>query len=339
MSQHKYKSGQKGINFSSIKIMTGSDLSSRRLAIMEARGKNPGPVVWLTACVHGDEVGGIVVIQEIFKRLRKNPLKKGAIHAFPLMNPVGFETGSHNIIISNEISPRKEDLNRSFPGDKNGSMAERIADKIFSTIIETKPTIVLDLHNDWIKSIPYTLIDPYPGVKYRDAYETTKKFSREIGLLVINEQEEADDADELRRSLSGSLIRRNIPALTLELGGSYVIDEKNINQGVRSVWNLLVALKMVEPVEIEDAEYKTPEGFEDKILRYSHLPVSSASGITRFLAKPGDVVKEGQPVARVYNVFGKHEETINAISDGVLLGNSDSVVALPGIPLMAFGLL
>ena len=43
-------------HYSFKKIMTGSDLSRRRLPVMCATSGNPGPVVWLTACSHGDEV-------------------------------------------------------------------------------------------------------------------------------------------------------------------------------------------------------------------------------------------------------------------------------------------
>lgn len=58
------------------------------------------------------------------------------------MNPLGFETASRHITLSGE------DLNRSFPGDKEGSLAGRIANQIFTKIKETKPFLVLDLHND-----------------------------------------------------------------------------------------------------------------------------------------------------------------------------------------------
>jgi len=311
--------------------MTGSDLSTRRLAIMSAKSKNPGPVVWLTGCVHGDEVGGIAVIQEIFKKIRTQPLEKGSIFAIPLMNPMGFETNSRYLAIS------EEDLNRSFPGKKTGSLAERVADKIFSTIMETRPALVLDLHNDWIKSIPYVLIDPPPH-KHKDAYDTTKKIAQQTGFLIINEQETSDDADELKKTLSGSLINQGIPALTLELGESYIIDEKNVKEGVQSIWNILAHLNMVKPPD-SPFQHSSRHDLENKILNYSHLPTSSTSGIVRFLVKPGETVKSGQPIARVYNVFGRLEETITANYDAVLLGNSDSVVALPGVPLMAFGLI
>jgi len=81
------------ISYSFLKIMTCSDLSRRRLPRMSAMGPEPGPVAWLTACGHGDEVCGVVIVQEVFRRLRRE-LVRGTVHAFPLMNPIGFETGS-----------------------------------------------------------------------------------------------------------------------------------------------------------------------------------------------------------------------------------------------------
>ena len=166
MESHKNLSQK--IKYSFLKILTGSDLSRRRLPFMSIESINPGPVVWLTGCMHGDEVTGIVTIQEVFKKIQKQLLLKGALYAFPLMNPIGFEAASRNITIS------REDLNRSFPGSKNGSLAERIADKIFTTIEQTKPTLVLDLHNDWMKSIPYAIIDPKPKQTDKQIYEKAR---------------------------------------------------------------------------------------------------------------------------------------------------------------------
>ena len=104
------------IEYSFLKILTGSDLSQRKLPVMEAKSVNSGPVVWLTACVHGDELGGIVIIQEIFKLLKKKPLLKGTVYAFPLMNPIGFETASRHINISEEGFPGRQ---KRLPGREN----------------------------------------------------------------------------------------------------------------------------------------------------------------------------------------------------------------------------
>jgi len=324
MKAYPDKKNSQKIRYSFIKIMTGSDLSRRRLPFMSIESANPGPVVWLTGCIHGDEVTGIVTIQEVFKRLQKQPLLKGSLYAFPLMNPMGFEAASRNITIS------REDLNRSFPGNKNGSLAERIADKIFTTIKQTKPSLVLDLHNDWIKSIPYTVIDPSPGETHKQAYEKAKAVAERSGFLIVL------DTDEVRKSLSFSLLQHDISALTIELGESYVVNEINVGYGVKSILRILAYLEMVDK-PWETFSFELPEMIKGKTLRFSTEPISSASGIIRFLPNAGDVVKKGQAVAKIYNTFGKLQDTVVCLSDGIVLGHSDSSVAFPGAPVMAFG--
>ncbi len=287
---------------------------------------NSGPVVWLTGCVHGDEVTGIVAIQEVFKRVQRQHLLRGSLYAFPLMNPIGFETASRNITLS------REDLNRSFPGNTSGSLAERIADKIFNTIKATKPSLVLDLHNDWMKSIPYTLMDLKPGGTHKEAYEKTKTVAEKSGFLIILETE------ELTKSFTFSLLEHDIPALTIELGESYIVNEQNVEYGVKSIFSVLAHLGMVEKPE-EVFGFELPEAVRGRALKFSSQPVSSASGIIRFLAKPGDIVKKGQAVAKIYNTFGKLQDTIFCQNNAIVLGHSDSSVAFPGAPVMAFGII
>jgi len=315
------------VEYSSINILTGSDLSRRRLPFMFVKSVNPGPVIWLTACVHGDEVGGMVVIQEIFKKLKKGILK-GEVYAFPLMNPMGFETGSHTIIVRSEITPVTEDLNRSFPGNKDGSLAERIAFLIFTQIKETNPFLVLDLHNDWKKSIPYVLLDPNPG-KDGD-YEKAKEFAKKIGFPVVL------DTVEVEKTLTYNLLKEGIPALAVELGESYAVNEKDVEHGVGAIWNLLSELGMVKPDE-EPLKVVISERIKNKILTYSQQQASLTSGVIRFLVKPGEIVNKGQPLARIYNPFGKLMETVKALEEGIVLGYADSAVAFPGSPVMAFG--
>ncbi|MBI2431369.1 MAG: hypothetical protein HYV26_00645, partial [Candidatus Hydrogenedentes bacterium] len=81
-----------------------------------------------------------------------------------------------------------------------------------------------------------------------------------------------------------------------------------------------------------------PEGYADRVLHYSDRPYSSSSGILRFLARPGDRVTLGQPIAEVYNAFGKMQEKLVALNDSIVLGHADSSVVFPGMPVMAFGI-
>jgi len=315
------------VSYSFLKILTGSDLSRRRLPLMSAVSANPGPVVWLTACGHGDEICGIVIIQELFRKIRRW-LRHGAIHAFPLMNPMGFETASRNITVS------REDLNRSFPGELTGSLGKRMAHRIFSTIMETSPSLVLDLHNDWTKSIPYALIDRAAKGEsfHRAAYEQTKRLAKQTGFVVIM------DTDVLTTTLSHNLLLHDVPALTLELGEPYVINERNVEFGLGAIRNVLRYFEMIAQTE-ESFSYPLPPGYSrGHILRYSDKPHSSKSGILRFLVRPGDEVREAQPLARIVNAFGKHQETLRARGDAVVLGHTDVSVVFPGMPIMAFGM-
>jgi predicted deacylase len=313
-------------HYSLLKILSGSDLSRRRLPYMEARAAEPGPAAWLTACAHGDEVGGMVVVQEIFKRLRKRPLLRGSLHAFPLMNPLGFEAGARHVTMS------EEDLNRSFPGNAKGTLAERIAEKIFAAICETQPKVVMDLHNDWIGSIPYAVLDPPPLVGSATAYDKTAALAGKTGLPVVAEPE------AIRHSLSHSLLLKDVPAMTVELGESYVVNERFVETGVKAVWAVLAELQLVEPDEAPFL-YPLPAELQGRTFRYSSHPTTSTSGVLRFLARPGDIVRGGQPVAKVFNAFGRLQETLSAPADALVLGKSDSSVAFPGAPVMAFGLL
>ncbi len=320
------------VRYSFIRILTGSDLSRRRLAVMRARAAQPGPTIWLTACGHGDEVGGMVIIQEVFKRLRRGRLLCGEVSAFPLMNPLGFEMSSRQVAFSGE------DLNRAFPGNPNGSLAQRIAHRIFQEITQTRPALVLDLHNDWRSSIPYAVLDPPPGPAHKEAFAKAKAYARVTGLLLIAESPKSPDALLSPRTLSGSLLLHGVPALTLELGEAYVVNEMNVRFGVRAIWNTLAALKMVEP-DPEPFAYPLPRECRGRFLPYSDQVISSTSGIIRFMVRPGDVISAEYPVARTYNAFGKLLETITAPAAGIVLGHSDTSVAFPGVPIVAIGLI
>ena len=84
MRSNKQKKIPQKVSYSFLKMLTGSDLSRRRLPFMSVESTNKGPIVWLTGCIHGDEVTGIVIIQEVFKRIQKQHLLQGSIYAFPI---------------------------------------------------------------------------------------------------------------------------------------------------------------------------------------------------------------------------------------------------------------
>ncbi|MDX9722214.1 MAG: succinylglutamate desuccinylase/aspartoacylase family protein [Myxococcota bacterium] len=320
------------LRYSYQQVFIASDLARRRLPMIRAHSTQEGPLVWLTACAHGDEVGGIAVIHEVFRRLRKNPLLRGAVHAFPLMNPFAFELGTRHFPLGNE------DLNRCFPGSATGSLASRIAWRVFESIRSSAPTVVLDLHNDWTNSIPYSIVDPPPPqATGREAYQRCQELAPKLGLVVVVERADAEDALGWQQTLSASLIARGIPALTIELGEARVINEANVEVGVSVVFNLLEELEMLGP-RPKPFQHPSTALFGRRLLYYSDQPCPSSSGLVRFHVRPGEAVRKGRVLARTFNAFGKMLERLRAPQDGIVLGHSDSSVALPGIPILGFAI-
>ncbi|MBK6739345.1 MAG: succinylglutamate desuccinylase/aspartoacylase family protein [Haliea sp.] len=92
------------------------------------------------------------------------------------MNPLGFESGMRH------ITPSGEDLNRSFPGNANGSLGERIAHTILTRSPRPTPDLVVDFHNDWTDSMPYVLVDRDPGKAHQNpiAMRCTRRGRRHV---------------------------------------------------------------------------------------------------------------------------------------------------------------
>ena len=311
-------------------ILKGIDLSERRLPILIERAKEPGPTIWLCGATHGNEVTGIEVIHRIFNFLKRNPLKKGALYAAPVINPLGFE------MVKRENPYDGEDINRNFPGDNAGDTTERLTNAVFNSIAETKPDLVVDLHSDTLNSIPYIIIDRPVGAR-TGIIETIKKswiLAEKFGVTVTYDlEEEGYKKYSLDKSLTAALVNRaQIPAFLVELGGPNVIHEGFVRIGTRGLKNLLAYFDMIQFEEglwVSETKIKT-----DGKLELTGDVVSNEAGIIEYLAKPGEFIKAGQPLAKINNILGKVEETIFAKRDCYIISLIDQSVSFPGLEII-----
>jgi predicted deacylase len=314
-----------------INLFKGVDLCERKLPILIERGKEAGPTVWLTAGIHGDEVTGIEVIHRIFNYLKRSPLKRGSLHALPLINPMGFET------IKRENPYDEEDINRNFPGDESGNATERLTNAIFNSIAETKPDLVIDLHADTQNSLPYIIMDRPLSAKsgVKEAVEKSWELAEKFGITVTYDIEvEGYKKYRLDQSLTAALMNRSqIPAFLVELGGPKIIDEHFVRIGSRGVRNILHHFQMVEEKEgMWESETKIKS--EAKLELVESI-TSSESGITEYLIKPGQFVKKGEALIKITNVLGKTEEIIFADRDCYIISLNDCSVSFPGSGLLS----
>lgn len=297
------------------------DVIQRRVPVLTLDSQIPGPTIWLSACIHGDEPGGTAIVHEVVRTVRETGMTAGAIHALPLINSMGFEN------VSRFINSDREDLNRCFPGDPRGSMGERIARRLFDMIAKSAPDLVIDLHNDWIQSVPYVLIEPPPHFTKTGLRRKTIDTARATGLLLV---QDSDSSATLSRTLTGALVESGICAFTLEAGGAGGIVEAGIAAGTASVLGVLRRLGM-----LGDATVEPPVPASSDVLDYTSRPHCTSSGLVRFAVAPGDEIAAGTVVARVFSAFGSVEETLRAERSGFVLGVADHARAVPGSEVVA----
>ncbi|MGB6015810.1 MAG: succinylglutamate desuccinylase/aspartoacylase family protein, partial [Nodosilinea sp.] len=123
------------------RLTTGTMMS---LPVTVISGKKPGPRLWLSAAIHGDELNGVDIIRRVAKALRPSRLS-GSVIAVPVVNIFGLLEQSRYL-------PDRRDLNRSFPGSSRGSMASRLA-ALFMREVVSQCTHGIDLHTAAIHRI------------------------------------------------------------------------------------------------------------------------------------------------------------------------------------------
>lgn len=301
-----------------IPIFKGIDLTTRKLPYLEADSQKAGPTVVLTAAIHGDEVTGTAVIQTIFSWLKKSPLSRGKIIALPILNPTGFEA------ISRSEMYAESDLNRSFGGDLNGATAERHAALILSLIKENRPDFVIDLHTDSMNSIAYTIVDHPKGVTKQSALTKAVALAKKLGFEWAVETDDTATYP-LEKSLTGQLMKQGIPAVTIELGGPMVVMEEFREQGAAAIWSLLEILGIIVGKK-QPLNYNIPE----KMYIFHERIRTQSTGIIQYRVKPGKMVKKGQTIGKIRNVFGESIEIIKSPLNGMLFSHEDQSVTFPG---------
>lgn len=279
-----------------------------------------GPTVWLCAAIHGDEVTGTAVIQTLFRKIKKGRLLKGKIFAFPILNPFGFEFAYRQIPFF------KEDLNRIFPGEKNGTIGEKLAWLIQDTILKTEPDFVIDLHTDSQNSIAYAILDQF-GDSISDTLQKVIEMSKIMKLPFGISTSETEEYD-ISRSLSGYMVRRKIPSVTLELGGPLFVNNKFEKIGVDALTNFFVHLGMIDDTADFVSDYYPL--LENKLHIFNGRIMNQKIGLIKYAVRPGEKINRGQVLARVRNVFGKKLETLTSKKSGILLSHDDQSIAFPG---------
>jgi predicted deacylase len=264
------------------------------LPIMVLNGLRPGPTLWLSAVVHGDELNGLEIIRRVLEVTRARRLA-GALLAVPIVNVFGMLTETRYL-------PDRRDLNRSFPGNPNGSLASRLANLFMTNVVDASD-VGIDLHtgSDHRFNLPQIRGDlEDPG---------TRAIAEAFGAPVSVHSPVRDG------SLRATCGRRGIPMVVYEGGEAHRFNETAIAAGVDGVLRVLDHLDM-RALDGDAAPAETV------VVRHTHWVRARRTGILRSTVRAGQRVANGEVLGIVADAVGESRATMKAPFGGIVIGHT-----------------
>ncbi|WP_445158284.1 N(2)-acetyl-L-2,4-diaminobutanoate deacetylase DoeB [Halomonas sp. E14] len=262
-----------------------------------------GPTALLTGGNHGDEYEGITSLLKLANTLRAEEVS-GRVIIVPMMNMPAAMAGRRT-------SPMDGgNLNRSFPGDPDGTVTEKIAD-YFTRELVPLADVVLDLHSGGrtLDIIPFgashVLDDPE---QQRQALEGAKAFGAPYAMMMFELDAAAlfDTAVESQGKVF----------VATELGGGGTSTPESLALTERGVRNFLIHFGLIEGEVEMPAE---PQVYLDMPDASCYVQ-SEHTGLLELTLALGDRVAKGQVIARVYDLTrsGAAPVEYRAGRDGIL---------------------
>lgn len=282
---------------------------SQPTPVLVVNGADPGPVLCLTAAVHGDELNGIEIVRRVMYDLEPAKLS-GTVVGIPIVNVQGFQQGSRYLA-------DRRDLNRYFPGDSGGSLAGRIAHSLFGQVIRHCDMLV-DIHTGSLKrtNLPQLRAD----MNNAAVAEFTRGFD---GMAIVH----SSGGPGMLRSAA---VASGIVSVTMEAGESLRIQEGQIEAGVNSIASLMEKQKMLQRFFVwGDPE---PVYYDSHWLRADH------GGILFSEVRLGATVMEGEILGIVADPITNEQHPIRADSDGRVIGMAVDQVVMAGFAAYHIGL-
>ena len=278
------------------------------IPIYVCRAKEPGPTVMFSGGLHGDEINGIEIVRGILKGVYNQPLR-GTTICIPIINIFGF------LNLSRNLSDGK-DINRSFPGNPDGSLASQVAYYITNNIL---PIIDygIDFHTGGGK------IDNFPQVRAVLDDPKNKELALAFGApLIINapfrEKSLRKEADKIGRKI-----------LVFEAGESLRLNAPYVEEGINGTRRLLKHLGMLK----DAPKVTTPS----TIIKKSSWIRSHSSGLFHREVKNGQYLKKNHSIGKITDPFGTYEEPLISKHEGHIISINYNPVVTKGDALIHVG--
>lgn len=276
---------------------------SSQLAVRVLHGAKPGPTVFVSGAIHGDELNGTAIIQRLAAHLDAKELA-GTLMLVPVANIFGF-------LNHNRYLPDRRDLNRSFPGSANGSLAGQVANVFFNEVV-SRASLGIDIHTAAIHR--YNL----PQIRIAAGNPRLAELAKAFAAPVIIESPLRDG------SLRALAAKEGVDMLLMETGEALRFDRFSIETGVTGIKRVLAHLGMIELDE--DVPLATPSARSKK----TQWVRSPRGGVSHRACKSGDAVRKGDLLAAVSGLFGEEPEELVSPIDGIIIGHATLPVVHQG---------
>lgn len=293
-----------------VKIAISESYSSMtvRIPIHVRRAKKEGPVVFVTAALHGDEINGTGAVRQLVQD-PEFELLRGSVIFVPVLNLLAFDRHSRYL-------PDRRDLNRSFPGAATGSLAGRMARTIFTEIV-SRCDYGIDLHTASVRRTNY------PNVRADLANPEARRIAEAFGCEVILNSKGPKGAFRREACQAGC------PTIIMEGGEVWKVEPSIVESAVRGVKNVLRSLEMLSG-ETESPDYQV-------IIEKSKWVRAERGGFLQFHVKPGEIVSKGQSLATNTTLLGREHSVVYSPFNGVVVGMTTLPAVSPGEPVCNLG--
>jgi predicted deacylase len=265
-------------------------LGGEEVPCFRARGSQDGPAVSLIGGIHGCEYSSIAAVTRVMRELDEGELS-GSVTAVPVVSMQSFRERSPFVVPADG-----KNLNRTFPGDANGSYTDKLAHDIFARLIEPSDAL-LDLHGgDLVEALE-------PFALYAD--EPSRAIALAFGLPFV-----VASTDSLAGMTATAAANAGVPAVIAEAGGIGQLEEAAVQllaDGARSALRHLGALPG-EPLAARSRD----------VGDFVWLRCQRA-GFWAAAVQTGDEVPEGALLGEVRDLYGDVLEEVRAPAPGVLL--------------------
>jgi predicted deacylase len=274
------------------------------------RSKKDGPVLLIMAGMHGDEINGVEIVRRIIRNKYNKP-NSGTVICLPVFNIFGFLNISR-------VLPDGRDLNRSFPGSKNGSLAGQFA---YQFLKEIAP------HVDYV-------LDFHTGARQRNNAAQVRcvlKDPRSVELAKAFNPPFIVHSNLIPKSLRDAMISRGKQILLFEGGKADSIEEGIVHEGVMGVKRILVHLGM------RSFKENVLSDRESVILRSDKWMRALNSGLFLSYVTNGQKVRKNEMIGLITDPFGKVERKVKAWEDGYIFCINESPVVNKGDAIFHIG--